>query len=32
MYDKFKGDKRPTLDIDFGNSPDKLRRGIFGHV
>ena len=25
MYDKLKDDKRQTLDIDFGDSPDKLR-------
>ena len=26
MYDKLKDDERLTLDIDFGDNPDKLRR------
>ena len=26
MYDKLKDDKRQTLEIDFGNNPDKFRR------
>ena len=30
MYDKLKDDKRQILDIDFGDSPDKLRREYSG--
>ena len=32
MYDNLKDDERQTLEIDFGNNPDKLEKKIFRYV
>ena len=32
LYDRLKGEERQTLDMDFGNSPDKLKRKYLDNV